>query len=88
MPAKRSQRSRTMSATEFKAQCLSLMDDVQRTGDEVIITKHGKAVARLVAPENALSSAYGWMNGTVTFVGDATAPEDVWDLDASIFPKR
>jgi prevent-host-death family protein len=37
-----------VSATEFKAKCLSLIDRVQ-AGDEVVITKHGRTVARLVA---------------------------------------
>lgn len=37
-----------MSVTEFKAKCLSLIDSVQ-AGSEVVITKHGRAVARLVA---------------------------------------
>ncbi len=35
-------------AGEFKAKCLKLMDEVQQTGQEVIITKRGKPVARLV----------------------------------------
>lgn len=87
MPAKPSQRTKTISATEFKAHCLALMDEVLRTGDEIVITKHGQAVARLVAPVNTLPSARGWMDGTVTFVGDPTQPDDVWNLGASIFPK-
>lgn len=74
MPLKPTTRTRTMSATEFKAQCLSLMDEVLRTGDEVIIAKHGRVVARLVVPQDSLPSAHGWMAGTLTFVGDPTAP--------------
>lgn len=37
-----------ISATEFKAKCLSLIESVQ-DGGEIVITKHGRAVARLVA---------------------------------------
>ena len=35
----------TMKASEFKAKCLKLMDEVNETGEEVIITKNGKPVS-------------------------------------------
>ncbi len=38
-----------MTATEFKAKCLAVIDRVHRRGESVLITKHGKVVARLVA---------------------------------------
>ena len=37
-----------IAAGEFKARCLKLMDEVQATGEEVVITKRGKPVAKLV----------------------------------------
>ena len=79
-------RSRTVSATDFKTRCLALMDEVARTGDEIVITKHGKVVAKLVAPVQSLPSAYGWMTGTILPGAKLVEPEDVWDLDASILP--
>ena len=39
---------RTMAATEFRARCYGLMDEVAETGREIVITKRGKPVARLV----------------------------------------
>lgn len=39
---------RTMQASLFKAQCLAVLDEVERTHSSVVITKHGRAVARLV----------------------------------------
>ena len=33
--------SRTIKATEFKAHCLRLMEEVARTGEEIVITKRG-----------------------------------------------
>ena len=39
--------SRTVKATEFKAKCLKLMDEVAETGEEIVITKNGKPVAKL-----------------------------------------
>jgi prevent-host-death family protein len=38
---------RTIAAGEFKAKCLALMDEVKATGEEVVVTKRGKPVARL-----------------------------------------
>jgi prevent-host-death family protein len=39
---------RVIAAGEFKARCLQLMDEVAETGDDIVVTKHGKPVARLV----------------------------------------
>jgi len=44
---------RTMKASEFKAKCLQLMDEVAATGEPIQITKHGKPVATLVTPAAA-----------------------------------
>jgi len=38
-------------ATKFKATCLDLMDRVAATGEVVVITKHGRPIAKLVAAE-------------------------------------
>jgi prevent-host-death family protein len=40
---------RAISAARFKAQCLALMDEVDRTGEEIIVTKRNRPVAKLVA---------------------------------------
>jgi prevent-host-death family protein len=37
-----------LTATEFKAKCLNLIDQVHAGGESVTITKHGKVVAKLV----------------------------------------
>ena len=79
---------RTISATEFKAHCLALMDEVQQSGEEIVITKHGKPVARLAPAHHAAPSMLGWMRGTSEVVGDIVGPEDDWDLDAPVEPRR
>lgn len=38
----------TIKASEFKARCLKLMDEVQKSGEEIIVTKNGKPVSKLV----------------------------------------
>jgi len=41
---------REITASQFKARCLRLLDEVAETGDPLIITKHGRPVARVVPP--------------------------------------
>jgi prevent-host-death family protein len=53
---------RTISASEFKAKCLAMLDDVAATGEEIVITKHGRAVAQLSA-----ATAPATLRGSVTF---------------------
>jgi prevent-host-death family protein len=42
-----------MAAGKFKAQCLSVMDEVQARREPVLVTKNGKPVAKLVPLEIA-----------------------------------
>ena len=44
--------TRTIKASEFKAKCLKLMDEVAENGEEIVITKNGRPPARLVATAN------------------------------------
>lgn len=59
--------SNALAAGEFKATCLALMDEVAATGREVIITKRGKPVAKLVPfapvlrPKSILGALQHWM---------------------------
>ena len=63
----------------FKNTCLALMDEVHEGGKQVVITKHGNAVARLVAPETEAPSALGFLQGTLISQGDIVSPDAaVW----------
>ncbi|MHB8301973.1 MAG: type II toxin-antitoxin system Phd/YefM family antitoxin [Acidobacteriaceae bacterium] len=68
-------------ATQFKAQCLAILDTVQRKRTTVVISKHGKPVAKLVPMDtDPVPSLYGSMKGTVRAIGDIVSPiEDEWD---------
>lgn len=60
-----------ISAAEFKAKCLRLLDEVASTHEPLIITKRGKPVAKLVPiDEDTPESMFGYMRGTVTILGD------------------
>ncbi len=78
----------TISATDFKAKCLDLLDQVgtRRIG-RLEITKHGKVVAVLVPPESredAVRQLHGFLRGSVVVPEevDLTAPVLVETLDA------
>jgi len=67
----------------FKATCLELMDRVRDRREEIVITKYGKPVAKLVPVNDAdapQGTAWGWMKGTVLWYGDVISPIDVeWE---------
>ena len=67
---------RTIPAGEFKAKCLQLMDEVRDKGDEIVITKRGKPVARVLPPEPERKFEFGYMKGTFEIVGDIVSPID------------
>jgi prevent-host-death family protein len=71
---------KTIAAAEFKAQCLSLMDDVQRTRQTVVITKRGKPVAKLVPVPAAKDDFIGRLKGKIEIVGDLDSdPPEAWE---------
>ena len=65
---------KTMPAGEFKSQCLAVMDQVLQSGETVLITKHGKPVAKLVPAETSADDIFGYMAGKVKIVGDVVSP--------------
>ena len=72
--------STRVTATRFKAECLGLLDRVAETGEELVITKHGTPVARVVPPTAPRS-----LRGTVTYHVDddeLIAPlDDPWSVE-------
>ncbi len=71
-----------VAAGVFKAKCLRLLDEVQQTGKEIVVTKRGKPVARVVPVEDGLPEWFGRLKGTVRFCGDIISPiDEVWDAE-------
>jgi prevent-host-death family protein len=73
-----------IAATEFKANCLRLMDEVAQQRRPIIITKRGKPVAKLVPVEKEPIDLFGRMAGSIKICGDIISPidEDEWTGDA------
>jgi prevent-host-death family protein len=63
-----------MRASVFKARCLTVMNDVQATGEPVIVTKRGKPVVKVVPVESEQNDLFGFMAGKFKIVGDIEAP--------------
>ncbi len=61
-------------ASEFKAKCLHLMDVVSQTGEPIIITKHGKAVAQLVPITKKPKNIFGCLKDSLIIKGDIMSP--------------
>jgi prevent-host-death family protein len=84
--------TQTISATEFKAKCLDILDRLNTSElDEVVITKRGKTVAILTPPKTqaeAVKSLHGFMRGSVIIPEgiDLTAPlaEDDFAADTGL----
>lgn len=71
-----------MPAAEFKASCLAVMDNVQATGEPVVVTKRGVPVVKLV-PAGGKDDIFGFMAGEFRIVGDIESPVvplDHWDV--------
>ena len=63
-----------MRASAFKARCLSVMKDVQATGEPVIVTKRGKPVVKVVPAEPEKVDILGFMADKFDIVGDIESP--------------
>ncbi len=73
----------TITATEFKAKCLDILDRVNRREvEKVVITKRGIIVAELVAPavtEADMLGLHGFMRGSVDLPDDLDLTEPMCD---------
>ena len=65
---------RKMAASDFKARCLKVMDEVQIRREGVLITKKGRPVARIVPAEKPRKNIFGCLKGIVQIAGDIEAP--------------
>jgi prevent-host-death family protein len=63
-----------MPAGSFKTNCLAVMDQVQSTHETVVITKHGKPVAKLVPVSTETDEIYNFLEGKGTVAGDVVSP--------------
>jgi prevent-host-death family protein len=63
-----------MAAGSFKIHCLAVMDEVQAKRETVVITKHGKPVAKLIPAEKDSDDIYNFLAGKGAITGDVVSP--------------
>lgn len=69
---------RQVAISEFKAKCLSLLEQVQKTKNPILVTRFGKPIAEVVpaSPEAVSKDWIGSMKGTFEILGDIISPAD------------
>ena len=75
---------REIAISEFKAKCLALLDQVQKTKRPIRVTRRGKPVAEVVPATPAHSADWiGSMKDEIEIVGDIVSPAsdaDDWEV--------
>lgn len=77
-------KTRVVSATEFKAKCLALLDEIEQRGDQITITRRGRPVAVVGPPKRKPSKASrDRFAGRVQIVGDIVNIDmsDLWEVN-------
>jgi prevent-host-death family protein len=72
--------SRMIKASEFKAKCLAVLAEVERTRQPVVITKRGRPIAQVVPHTAKKPNAWGILKDELFIEGDIISPIDVeWE---------
>jgi prevent-host-death family protein len=68
----------------FKAKCLQIIDEINKTNKGLKITRHGKPVAVIIpVPQDEPRHGFGIASGTIEIKGDITEPvidPDDWEV--------
>jgi len=72
---------RTIKASEFKAKCLHLMDVVNETNEEILITKNGVPVSRLVPYKVKKATLFGLHSNQIKSSDGIYSTDEQWDVD-------
>lgn len=72
---------RTITASEFEVKCLELMDEVAASGEEIVITKRGRPVLKLVPCDETPEPSFGRNRDDIRILGDIVGPmpREWWD---------
>jgi prevent-host-death family protein len=75
--------STTIAAGVFKAKCLALLDEVSETGKEIVITKRGKEIAKVVPiGKKEPEVTWGRMKGTGKIKGNIFSTGAKWEAES------
>ena len=68
--------TKIIEASEFKIKCLKLMDEVAETGEDIVITRNGHPVSRLVPYREKPKTLWGIDRGRFEILGDIIEPSE------------
>ncbi len=71
---------KTIQATKFKEKCLNILDNLDSEG--IIITKHGKPVAKIIPYKTTCAELIGIMKGKIKIRGDIMSTGQKWDAES------
>ncbi len=71
--------SRTIGAAQFRKQCFAILDQVEADG--IVITKHGRPVAKLLPVEGTSEHLIGCLRGKLQPAGDTMSTGTRWDAE-------
>lgn len=72
--------TRTIAAAQFKEKCLAILDQVDADG--VVITKHGRPVAKLIPVARTSEHLIGSLKGRIRVHGDIMSTGVKWDAES------
>jgi prevent-host-death family protein len=70
-----------LAVSDFKARCLEILEDLRSSGHELLLTKHGSPIARVVPVTSQARSLRGLMKGQIQIVADIVQADfsDDWE---------
>ncbi len=71
---------KSIKISEFKEKCLTLVEQLEAEG--LVITKHGKAIAKIIPIDNSMKSLIGSMKDKLTIKGDIFSTGTDWDAQS------
>ena len=71
---------KTMGAAKFKEQCLAVLDRLEPEG--IVITKHGKPVAKIIPIQTESASLIGALKGRLRIRGNVLSTGLRWDAES------
>lgn len=81
MRRKSAARTIELGISDFKARCLALLEQVRKRGDQLVVTRHGRPIARVVPVHESTTPLRSSMRGLIEIRGDIVATDwsDDWE---------
>jgi prevent-host-death family protein len=71
-----------ISVSQFKAKCLKIIESVEKGGETVIVTRHGRAAAQLIpVGDSQGATLFGRSRNRTQIHGDLLSTGDSWDAE-------